>query len=91
MIELKPHIQNELKLHDIIIMEIYICKEKIEKKSFKYHHYKYSIRIIHYERRDNVDIVETNYHLDTNVALKNHVNVNLKKNLTPLVETPRMK
>jgi hypothetical protein len=58
VIELKPHIQNELKLHDIIIMEIYICKEKIEKKSLKGHHYKYSISINHYERRDNVDIVE---------------------------------
>jgi hypothetical protein len=72
-------------------MEITIHKAKVAEKSLKGHHYKNLIRLIHDEKRVIVGIVETSGHLDTNASPKNHIDMKLKKNLTPPVATPRRK
>jgi hypothetical protein len=55
--ELKPHIQNKLKLHDITTMEIAIHKAKTIEKHLKDHHYKDLTRLVHNEMRAYVDTV----------------------------------
>jgi hypothetical protein len=51
-------------------------------------HYKNSTRFIHNKRRENIDIVETSGHLDTNVAIKNLIDITLKETQTPPAATP---
>jgi len=59
-----------------------------EKKCLK-HDYKDLPSLIHEKRRAHVDTVETNGHLDTSAALKNHIDVKLEKNLKPPIATLR--
>jgi hypothetical protein len=47
--------------------------------------------IIHDEKRKIADCVETSGHLDTNAIHKNHIDMILRMNMTPPVETMRRK
>jgi hypothetical protein len=63
----------------------------MQEKSLRDHHYKDLTRFIHDIKRADVDTMETSGHLDTNTTPKNHIDMKLKKNLTPPVVTPRRK
>ena len=63
---LKPHIQNELKLHDITTMEDVISKAKAAKKKFERSFYQNLIRFIQDKKKAIVGFVETSGHQDTN-------------------------